>query len=78
MTSGGILTAGHLTQGMSGVGDREKIGGGRCPADRLLRPPRHLLAAPREGADDHGQQHLQWCAHGRRLARQAEWASPPR
>ena len=34
-----------------------------------LQPRCHLLAALRQRADDHGQQHLQWLAHGRRLAR---------
>jgi hypothetical protein len=38
----------------------------------FLRPPRDLLAAMGERADDHGQQHLQRCAFGRRLARQIE------
>jgi MarR-like DNA-binding transcriptional regulator SgrR of sgrS sRNA len=42
---------------------------GRRPADHFLRPPGDLLAAPAEGADDHGQQHLQWRPHGRPLTR---------
>ena len=54
----------------AGLGDRTEAGGGRRPADHLLRPPRDLLAAPRQGADAHGQQHLQRLAHGGRLARQ--------
>jgi hypothetical protein len=50
------------------VGNREKVGGGRRSADHLLRSARDLLAALRERVDDHGQQRLQRCAHGRRLA----------
>jgi ABC-type transport system substrate-binding protein len=42
----------------------------------FLRSPRDLLAAAGERADDHGQQHLQRCAHGRRLARQVEVLGP--
>src|SRR4051812_45036222 len=50
------------------MGGREEIGGGRRPADHLLRPPRHLLAAAREGADPNGQQPLQRLANGGCLA----------
>src|SRR6516164_11496463 len=52
------------------VTNRAKAGGRRRPADHLLRPPRYLLAAPCQGVDGDGQQHLQRLAHGRRLARQ--------
>jgi hypothetical protein len=34
----------------AGVGDRAETGGGRRPADHLLRPPRHLLASSMAGA----------------------------
>jgi peptide/nickel transport system substrate-binding protein len=44
-----------------------------CSAEgNYLRPARYLLAAIREGVDDHGQQRLQRGAHGRRLARQID------
>ena len=52
------------------MGDRKEAGGGRRPADHLLRPRRDVLAASGEGADGDGQQHLQRLAHGGRLARQ--------
>src|SRR5262245_41851514 len=47
-----------------------KAGGRRCPADHLLRPPRHLLAALRQRLYADDQQHVQRGADGRRLARQ--------
>ena len=43
----------------AGVGDRKKIGRRRCAPDHLLQSCRNLLAATGEGADAHGQQHLQ-------------------
>jgi hypothetical protein len=52
------------------MGDRKEAGGGRRPADHLLRPRRDVLAASGEGADGDGQQHLQRLAHRGRLARQ--------
>ena len=52
------------------MGDRKEAGGGRCPADHLLRPRRDVLAASGAGADGDGQQHRQRVAHGGRLARQ--------
>ena len=54
----------------AGMGDRKAAGRGRRPADHLLPARRDLRAALCQGADDHGQQHLQRLAHGRRLARQ--------
>ena len=60
------------------MGDRAEVSGRRRPADPLLRPPRELLAALRQGADDYGQQHLQRLAHGRRLARQVAALGPCR
>src|SRR6266852_7247989 len=57
------------------MGDRAEVSGRRRPADHLLRPPRELLAALHQGVDDHGQQHLQRLAHGRRLARQIRAAA---
>ena len=54
---------------ITGVGDRTETGGGRRTADHLLQSRRDLLAARGQRADGHGQQHLQWLAHGRRLAR---------
>ena len=54
----------------AGMGDRTEAGGGRRPTDHLLCRVGDLLAAPGQGADDHGQQHLQRLAHRRRLARQ--------
>ena len=54
----------------AGMGDRKAVGRGRRPADHLLSARRDLHAALCQGADDHGQQHLQRLSHGRRLARQ--------
>ena len=53
----------------AGLGHRQEAAGGRRPADHLPHPQRDLHAARRQGADDHGQQHLQRLADGRRLAR---------
>jgi hypothetical protein len=46
------------------------IGTGKRPADHLLQSQRDLSESLREGRHGHGQQHLQWLAHGRRLAGQ--------
>ena len=54
----------------AGVGDRPTTAARRRPADHLLLLGRDLLAALCQGLHDHGQQHLQWLAHGGRLARQ--------
>src|ERR1700741_607217 len=60
----------------SGVGDRPKIAGGRRPADDLPQPRGNLLVSQGEGADPHGQQHLQRFALRRSLAPsvKARWA----
>src|SRR5205823_11190865 len=42
---------------------------GRRAANRLPLPRRNLLAAAIEGRHDHGQQPVQWLAHGRLVAR---------
>ena len=59
-----------------GVGDRQKIARGRRPPDGLSQPRGNLLVSPSEGADHHGQQHLQWIAIRRRLARQIAGTIP--
>ena len=54
----------------AGLGDRAKLAeDGARPIIYFSRGG-DLLAAPRQGADDHGQQHLQRLADGGRLARQ--------
>ena len=61
----------------AGVGDRPASAAGWRPADHLLLLGRHLLAALCQGRHDHGQQHLQWLAHGGRVARQmTRWPTP--
>jgi len=52
----------------AGLGDRQEAAGRRRPADHLPRRQRHVSAIAGQGRDDHGQQHLQRLAHGRRLA----------
>jgi peptide/nickel transport system substrate-binding protein len=51
------------------LGDRQELAGGRGAPDHLSHPPRNLPAAAAQGADHHGQQPIQWLAHGRRVAR---------
>ena len=54
----------------AGLGDRQEAAGGRGAADPLPRPGRHLLAALRQGHDDHDQQLLQRLPLRGRLAGQ--------
>jgi hypothetical protein len=49
--------------------DRAQTAGGRRPPDHFLAARRHLPAALRKGADDYGEQQLQWLAVRRHLAR---------
>ena len=49
----------------AGVGDRTQAGRGRSPTDHLLHPRCDLLAALREGADNHGRQPFQRQPHER-------------
>ena len=51
------------------VGDRTEARRGRRAADHLLRSGRGLLAALRQGGDNHGHQHLQRQSPGGHLAR---------
>ena len=55
-----------------GLGYRRKTAGGGSAAGHLSYPRRNLLAPASQGIDDDGQQHGQWLAHGRRLARQVK------
>src|SRR5439155_24231818 len=52
-----------------GLGHRQETAGGWRAADRLPLPRGDLLAAAAQGRDDHGQQPIQWLAHGRLVAR---------
>jgi ABC-type oligopeptide transport system substrate-binding subunit len=67
----------------AGLGNRQKTSARRRAADHHAQPLRNLLAAPGQGCDPDGQQHLQRLADGRCLARQiaptkARKASPGR
>jgi len=53
-----------------GFRNRPKIAGGLRPADPFPQPVRNMPAAAAEGADDYGQQPVQWLAHGGCLARE--------
>ena len=44
-------------------------------ADHLSLPRRDLLAAATQGRHDHGQQPIQWLAHGRLVARPIVWVA---
>jgi peptide/nickel transport system substrate-binding protein len=55
---------------------RKGGGGGRRAPDHLPHPCGYLHAAPSQRADHHGQQPVQWLAHGRRLARPLMLARP--
>src|SRR6266478_6246529 len=60
------------------MGDRTEAGGGCGTTGHLLSARRDLPAALCQRAHDHGQQHLQRLAHGRRLARQVAGLGPCR
>src|SRR5262249_23724420 len=68
---GAAVTGGRSREtATTGVADGTALGRGPRPPDHLLYPRRQLLAAPREGADDHGQQPVQ------RLALRGSVAGP--